>query len=205
MGQMGIIIGGIVVLLVIVWWLRRRQNPSFSGAHVQQATSSPHVQQKFPASRPRRRYWQADLATPDVCPECQQPLEQDYHTYLLAVKHQREMESFMVGSDAGYFCPTCPVVVLDAEAFWKSSQVGLGATPDAMSVAGLIDFDAIPEDKHDCVLGEDDNPIPLVEFLNLNQSPRKGPSRKRPHITRKQRKALRAQQRKKGKRGRKKP
>jgi hypothetical protein len=48
----------------------------------------------------------------------------------------------------------------------------LGTGPEdyaQFTVLGLVDSDAIPEEKSDIALGEDENPIPLVKFTNFRQ------------------------------------
>jgi len=45
------------------------------------------------------------------------------------------------------------------------------------ALLGIVDLDAIPEDKRDLPLGDDDNPIPLVEFTSISQEkPPRSPS-----------------------------
>jgi hypothetical protein len=41
-------------------------------------------------------------------------------------------------------------------------------TGEELAVMGIVDLDAVPEDKHDVPLGEEDNPIPLVEFTAVS-------------------------------------
>jgi len=198
MGQIGVIAGGIALLLLVVWIFRHKHIPTLPASQPPGRTPAIPKKDKFAASLPRRRYWRSDIQSPHLCPECQQPVEQEFHSYLLFLKRGRDVDSFLVGNDGGYFCATCPVVVLDEEAFRKSSQVVMGNASEAFFVAGLVDFDAIPEEKRELPLGDDDNPIPLVEFLNTSTA--KKTYRTRPRVTRKQRKALRNQKRRKGKR-----
>ncbi len=35
------------------------------------------------------------------------------------------------------------------------------------AVLGIVNMDAVPENERDVPLGDDDNPIPLVEFTNF--------------------------------------
>ncbi len=41
-------------------------------------------------------------------------------------------------------------------------------TGEEFVVMGIVDLDAVPEEKRDLPLGEEDNPIPLVEFTNVS-------------------------------------
>ncbi|MGH9751790.1 MAG: hypothetical protein ACREA2_03320, partial [Blastocatellia bacterium] len=45
-------------------------------------------------------------------------------------------------------------------------------------VAGIVNMDAIPEDKRHLPTGDDDNPIPLVEFLSATDMANMGGSRR---------------------------
>ena len=38
-------------------------------------------------------------------------------TYVMAVRERGDVQPFVVGNDAGYFCGRCPVVVLDYDTF----------------------------------------------------------------------------------------
>lgn len=124
---------------------------------------------KFNASLPRKMFWSKDVGGKDFCPECHDRLDRERHTYMLFTREGRDFNQFIVGNDNGYFCARCPVVVLDYEAFAESAMVG---NPTKYSfeftVPGIVDLDAIPEDKKDIPLGEDDNPIPLMKFTNLS-------------------------------------
>ncbi|MCD6289568.1 MAG: hypothetical protein J7M34_03625 [Anaerolineae bacterium] len=41
---------------------------------------------------------------------------------------------------------------------------------DELLIAGIVDLDAIPEEKRYLPLGDEDNPIPLVEFTNVSDA-----------------------------------
>ncbi len=119
---------------------------------------------------PRQMYWSNAVKNSKICPKCGSSLEQEYHSYIIIVQIKKETEQFAVGTDGGYFCPECPVAVLDRDNFIKLASVGLESSgyDDSsveLAVAGIVDMDAVPEDKHDQPLGTDDNPIPLVRFL----------------------------------------
>ena len=103
---------------------------------------------------------------------CHSPLENEYHTYGVAIVSGREATTFITGNDAGSFCPECPVVVLDRKIFEQVMEDIVEERPDwGMSgdlryiVMGLVDTDAVPEDKRHLPPGDEDNPISVVEFL----------------------------------------
>ena len=122
---------------------------------------------KFKASVPRYMYWKSDLkSNRRCCPKCGSALEKEYHSYIVVSETEGERESFMAGNDNGYFCRKCPVVVLDKRDFGEPVSVAIGSRQLKIAVTGIVDLDAVPKDKKHIPLGEDDNPIPLVEFLN---------------------------------------
>jgi len=128
------------------------------------------MDKKHKASLPRQMYWSTKVKDSKKCPTCGSSLENEYHSYILVVWINKESEEFIVGNDHGYFCPKCPVVVLDKEYFKKVVTVGLGP-PEThhestveFAVAGIVDLERVPDDKKDKTLGTD-NPIPLVRFL----------------------------------------
>ena len=134
--------------------------------------------EKYKSSIPREMYWSSDLKDSKRCPKCNSLLEKEYKSYLLAVKTKKDVETFITGNDGGYFCSRCPVVVLDGDKFGEmvscAHDVGGGLVfrhhekPSLkFTVLGIVDMDAVPEDKKSEPFGGD-NPIPLVEFTNLS-------------------------------------
>ena len=118
------------------------------------------------ASTPRQMFWSTKVGGMSKCPECRSRLEADSHSYLMMFRDQREFHPFVVGSRGGHFCPQCPSVVLDKDAFLDyASLVYRGSAPE-FAVLGLVDSDAVPEQKRHLPFG-DDNPIPLVKFTNI--------------------------------------
>jgi hypothetical protein len=125
-----------------------------------------------PEATPRKMYWSDAVRGTRLCPDCHARLVAELQTYLLVVRHGKSLDSRLVGSDGGYFCPACPVVVLDRKQF--DAYVAMGPVVRAGSsyvVSGLIDLSAVPEDSEDLPFDEVDNPLPVVVFTNLQQSP----------------------------------
>ena len=88
------------------------------------------------------------------------------------------MDSQIVGSVGGHFCTchfctACPVVVLDRARFddYAATSSAAGTASDYL-VLGLVDLSAVPEDKRCLPFDEVNNPLPLVMFTNLQQSPK---------------------------------
>jgi len=141
---------------------------------------------KFNAAIPRRVYYSDQVTDPERCPECGKPLERDHQTYLLEIRNVAgDIESFLTSIAAGAFCASCPVVVLARDKVESIVQhAGERFLPGKQRlefvVLGLVDLDAIPPEKRDIPLGDDDNPIPLVRFLpDLAHRP---PKRSGPNI-----------------------
>ena len=129
---------------------------------------------KFAAGIPRKMFWSDDVGSTQVCPECGGKLERERHTYAMALREGSTVESLIVGNDAGYFCSQCPLVVLDRDVM---EQYGMAVAdhPDRMEfmVMGIVDVDAVPQEKANFALGGENNPVPLVAFTNI--SPRNSP------------------------------
>lgn len=106
---------------------------------------------------------------PGPCPRCGGALEQTYATYLIATRQgKRIADSFIMGSDFGWFCLRCPTLVINTN---QVSQMLRHSLPhwnvgNEFAVMGIVNMDAVPENQRDVPLGDDDNPIPLVEFTN---------------------------------------
>lgn len=135
---------------------------------------------------PRERIYREFEEQPGPCPRCGGPLQQSRQTYLVVTRRGEEItDSFFIGSDMGWFCPRCPTVVINSEKVNELLTHGMpkwdiGTT---FAVAGIIDLDAIPEEKRDLPLGDDDNPIPLVEFTSISDETRqREPGEEQPQL-----------------------
>lgn len=117
-------------------------------------------------------FWSDKLVNKKKCPLCHSTLVIEYHSYVMATWSGEEATPYITGNDNGSYCPECPVVVLDRKGFERTIEEMAGR-PDweisgavRFAVLGIVDMDAIPEDKQNLPLGGDDNPIPIVEFLH---------------------------------------
>ena len=113
---------------------------------------------------PRRMYWDYQVADPKRCPKCNAELIQDTQSYAILIDKEKQQESYVLGTDGGHFCPECPVVVLDSNNF-REMLMADGGNAEHVRVVGLVNLNAIPDDKADEPLGTDDNPVPVVEFI----------------------------------------
>ena len=127
-------------------------------------TSTPNPAIKIDPSIPRRMYWSNQIANPSRCPKCDTLLVHEHQSYAVAIEEGKQLNSFVIGTDGGYFCPECPVAVLDADSF-RELIAAEGVKAERFMVIGLVDLDAIPEEKADEPMGTDDNPVPVVEFI----------------------------------------
>ncbi len=52
---------------------------------------------------------------PGPCPRCGGALEQTYATYMIATRQGKQIaDSFIIGSDFGWFCQRCPTLVINS-------------------------------------------------------------------------------------------
>lgn len=120
---------------------------------------------KFDLSIPRRAYYSSKHGLA-LCPECRKPLVEDSSTVLITVKSDKIEGQFMSNLTGSHFCASCPVVVFDSDKLREVANVALrGNRNIRYLVEGIVDLDAIPEEKAHLEVGSDDNPVPLVEFL----------------------------------------
>jgi|SRR5215475_2456550 len=126
---------------------------------------------KFAASIPRKMFWSDRVPNKIRCPICKAKLENEYHTYVFLTSSIIGDDSFFAGNDHGRFCNNCPIVVLDRNGFndtvSRISEINDYKDVNTVSyiVIGIVDIDAIPEGQRHLSLGDKENPVPLVEFL----------------------------------------
>ncbi len=66
----------------------------------------------------------------------------------------------------GWFCTHCPTVVIDPAEVSELLQTKLPHwdVGNEFVVLGLVNWDAVPDEKENLPIGGDDNPIPLIRF-----------------------------------------
>jgi hypothetical protein len=125
---------------------------------------------KFSVAEPCRMDWSDHVGGCGNCPECGAGLESENHSYVVATRSAGQTTPFMTGNDAGHFCGRCPLVILDRHRFEDCLWAMVGDVRDVQyAVLGLVDLDAVPEQKRHMPFDEKTNPIPLVEFANLDE------------------------------------
>ena len=126
---------------------------------------------KFDLSIPRRRYYSEECGLVS-CPECGLPLIEDSCTIIIAAKSDTDEGEFMSNMTGSHFCNSCPVVVFDSDKIEQAARHGMRGDANLRYViGGIIDFNAIPQEKRHLEMDIDGNPIPLVNFLpDLNKT-----------------------------------
>jgi hypothetical protein len=71
-----------------------------------------------------------------------------------------------MGGDFGWFCASCPTVVLDKDGLDKllSYRMPGWKIGKEIAVLGILNLDAVPANKSHLPLGVPGNPLPLVKF-----------------------------------------
>jgi len=122
------------------------------------------------ASVPRACVYKLFDDTPGPCPKCGGALTRQSAVYAVATFHgDKPADPFLAGTDFGWFCDQCPTVVIDparVEEFLQN-RMPHWDVGEAFGVLGLVDLDAVPEEKRHRPLGEDDDPVPLVHFSDV--------------------------------------
>ena len=119
----------------------------------------------FDLSIPRRRYY-SDECNLNVCPECGSDLIEESCTILLCAKSDIDEGEIMTSLSGSHFCNKCPVVVFDTDKLEQAASLGIRGDKNLRYIiGGIIDLDAIPENKKHLEIGCDENPVPLVRFL----------------------------------------
>ena len=115
----------------------------------------------------RRAIYKTFTGNPGSCPHCGGKLQNSYQSYMVATRTNGKMaDSFMIGGDYGWFCASCPTVVLDKKELGKMLSFSMPGwkVGNEIIVLGLVNLDAVPEKTKHLRLGEPGNPIPLVRF-----------------------------------------
>jgi hypothetical protein len=127
-------------------------------------------------SDPREAIYQTLTGQSNVCPKCGGILHQQRKDYLIGnYEGDDELESFTTGANFGWFCDSCPVVVInlpDLHALLAHLPPDMPIGSNAI-VIGIINIYAIPEKKRHMPIGIPENQIPLCMFTNLPVLPPK--------------------------------
>ena len=123
---------------------------------------------------PRQAIYRSFTDDPGACPNCGEGLVNERQTYMVATRRGKKItDSFIMRDDFGWFCKSCPIVVLNEKDIYKMFSVGAkkwGNVGQEYVALGIVDLDAIPADKQDLPLGGEDNPVPLIEFKDVYET-----------------------------------
>ena len=127
----------------------------------------------------RRVIYKTFKGNPGSCPQCGQMLKKSSQSYMVATRTGGKIANFfVVGGDFGWFCASCPMVVLDKnelERVLKFSLPGWNAGKE-ISVLGMIDLNKVSDDKKHLPLGVTDNPVQLIRFTGQAKPESRNPS-----------------------------
>lgn len=123
---------------------------------------------------PRQAIYRSFTDDPGTCPRCGGTLVNERQTYMVATRSGKKItDSFIMRDDFGWFCKSCPIVVLNEKEIYKMFSVGAkkwGNVGQEYVVLGIVDLDGVPADKQDLPLGGEDNPVPLIEFKDAYET-----------------------------------
>ena len=123
------------------------------------------VKKKFDLSIRRRVYYSEDCGLIS-CPECGLPLIEDGCAVIIAIKSDKDEGEFISNMTGSRFCESCPVVVFDSAKIKQAARQGIrGDANLRYFIGGIVDFNAIPQEKRHLEIGIEGNPVPLVHFL----------------------------------------
>ncbi|MBC8508070.1 MAG: hypothetical protein ISR58_05400 [Anaerolineales bacterium] len=111
---------------------------------------------------------------PGECPGCGgSDLVNEYQTYSVATRKGKKIsDSFVISGDFGWFCASCPTIVINKDEVGK--MLGYGKSNwnigSEFTVLGIADLDAIPANKRDLPIGDPNNPLPLIEFTEFSKA-----------------------------------
>lgn len=150
--------------------------PSGSSAATPQTTAGD-------ASVPRECWLDASPAGVRICPRCHTELVPTYQAYCIATKTGDQLgDSFIIGSDFGALCSACPTIVIRTDRVQELLRHGRPSWDigSDFTVLGQVNLAAVPEQKCDLPF-DDDNPVPLVPFLDIRRLGDPLPPTSRPH------------------------
>ena len=127
----------------------------------------------------RRAIYKTFKGNPGSCPQCGRKLKKSFQSYMVATRTGGKIsDSFMVGGDYGWFCASCPTVVLDKnelERVLKFSLPGWNVGKE-ITVLGMVDLKKVPDDKKHLPLGAPGNPVPLIRFTGQAKPESRNPA-----------------------------
>ncbi len=115
----------------------------------------------------RQAIYKSFKEKPGICPQCGGGLKQSFLSYMVASQTgRRQADSFIVGGNFGWFCASCPTVVINKDELGKMFGFRMPGwkVGKEIEVLGILNTDAVPSNKRHLLLGGAGNPAPLVKF-----------------------------------------
>ncbi len=122
---------------------------------------------------PRHVVYSSFKDKPGACPRCSGELVNEYQTYAVETRQgERIADSFIISGNFGWFCKSCPILVINKGEVKKmlSFQKRGWRIGSEDLVLGIVDLDAIPASKRHLPIGDPNNPLPLIIFIDSSQS-----------------------------------
>lgn len=107
---------------------------------------------------------------PGPCPKFGGGLEKSNQIYMVITRTGNHLEdSFVISGDFGWYCQSCPVVVLNQPELSKMMAFNKPGwkVGHEFTVVGVLNPDAIPANMRNMPLEAPGVPSPLVKFSNL--------------------------------------
>jgi hypothetical protein len=122
---------------------------------------------------PRQAIYRNFEDDPGTCPNCGGALVNENQTYMtLGWRGRKMVDSLVIGGRFGWFCESCPIIVLDEIEIRKTTTASTGgvARPEVeYKVLGIVDMGAVPEHKRQLPIGSKDNPMSIITFTNPDE------------------------------------
>jgi len=116
-------------------------------------------------SKPKRSYYSKENGL-QFCPECGSELLKENCTIFLCIKSKSDEAGFLTNHSGSHFCRQCPVVVFERDQVEEAAKIAIRENHTVQYIiGGIVNLDAIPEEKKHLEIGGNENPLPLVRFL----------------------------------------
>ena len=123
---------------------------------------------------PRQVEYRTFKDNPGKCPGCGgSDLVNEHQPYMVATRRgKRIADSFMMSGDFGWFCESCPTVVINRDKVDEMLRFGKSGwnIGSESIVMGIVDLDAIPDNRRHLPLGGPNNPPPLIRFRDISKN-----------------------------------
>lgn len=114
----------------------------------------------------RKLISQAGIERGLLCPACRIEVVQDFQSYAIVVKSgANTSDTFVIGSDCGWYCPGCPNVILDSDEIEAALQQAVPYRGFSYAEMGIVTSVPMKATDHIVQLKPDDSAIHVVTFI----------------------------------------